>query len=94
MRRNYKTAQHATANATILGVLSANIPLQDEELDETFSALARLLYGHKQTGYAFDPALNGALRQFVARWQNSETGFWGQWLVDRQEESGRWTIWR
>jgi hypothetical protein len=55
-----------------------------EELDETFSTLARLLYGHKQTGYAFNPALNGALRQFVARWQNSETGFWGQWLVDRQ----------
>jgi hypothetical protein len=55
-----------------------------EELDETFSAVARLLYGHKQTGYAFDPALKGALQQFVARWQNSETGFWGQWLVDRQ----------
>jgi hypothetical protein len=55
-----------------------------EELDETFSALARLLYGHKQTGYTFDPALNDALRQFVARWQNPETGFWGQWLVDRR----------
>jgi hypothetical protein len=54
-----------------------------EELDETFSALARLLYGHKQTGYAFDPVLNDALRQFVARWQNPETSFWGQWLVDR-----------
>jgi hypothetical protein len=42
-----------------------------------------LLYGHRQTGYAFDPVLNDALRQFVARWQNPETGFWGQWLVDR-----------
>jgi hypothetical protein len=55
-----------------------------EELDETFSALARLLYGHKQTGYTFDPALGDALRQFVARWQNSDTGFWGQWVIDRQ----------
>jgi hypothetical protein len=54
-----------------------------EELGETFSALARLLYGHKQTGCAFDPQLSDALRQFVARWQNPETGFWGQWLVDR-----------
>ncbi len=55
-----------------------------EELDETFSALARLLYGTKQTGYEFDPGLRGALRQFVERWQNPETGFWGQWVVDRQ----------
>ena len=54
-----------------------------KELGETFSALARLLYGHKQTGCAFDPQLSDALRQFVARWQNPETGFWGQWLVDR-----------
>jgi hypothetical protein len=55
-----------------------------EELDETFSAIARMLYSHKQTGYAFDPELDHALRAFVARWQNPETGFWGQWLVDRQ----------
>jgi len=55
-----------------------------EETDETFSAMARLLYGHKQSGYAFDPGLDNALREFVARWQNPETGFWGQWLIDRQ----------
>jgi hypothetical protein len=55
-----------------------------EETDETFSAIARLLYGHKQTGYAFDPGLDDALRTFVARWQNPETGFWGQWLIDRR----------
>ena len=54
-----------------------------EELDETFSALARLLFGSKRTGYAFDPLLQEALRQFVVRWQNPATGFWGQWLVDR-----------
>jgi hypothetical protein len=55
-----------------------------EETDETFSALARLLYAHKRTGYVFDPGLDEALREFVARWQNPETGFWGQWLIDRQ----------
>jgi hypothetical protein len=55
-----------------------------EELDETFSALARLLFAHKQKlDYAFHPQLQDALRQFVMRWQNPATGCWGQWLVDR-----------
>ncbi len=54
-----------------------------EELDETFSALARLLFGHKHTGYPFDPGLEDALRAFVAKWQNPATGCFGQWLVDR-----------
>ncbi len=54
-----------------------------EELDETFSALARLLFGHKQTGYPFDPRLQNALRSFVVQWQNPETACFGQWLVDR-----------
>ncbi len=55
-----------------------------EELDETFSAMARLLFGHKRTGYAFHPQLKDALREFVERWQNPATGCWGQWMVDRQ----------
>ena len=55
-----------------------------EELDETFSALARLLFGTKRTGYTFDPGLKDAMRQFVARWQNPATGCWGQWMLDRQ----------
>jgi hypothetical protein len=55
-----------------------------EELDETFSALARLLFAHKQKlDYAFHPQLQDALRQFVLRWQNAATGCWGQWFVDR-----------
>lgn len=54
-----------------------------EETDETFSAIARLLYGHKQTGYAFDPRLPEALRTYVSRWQNPATGCWGQWVLDR-----------
>lgn len=54
-----------------------------EELDETFSAIARLLFKIKPTGYPFDPRLKDALRTFVERWQNPKTGCWGQWLVDR-----------
>ncbi len=54
-----------------------------EELDETASAMMRLLYGHKQTGYTFDPRLDDAMRRYVDKWQNRETGCWGQWAVDR-----------
>ncbi|MGH9640901.1 MAG: hypothetical protein ACRD3Q_00600 [Terriglobales bacterium] len=56
-----------------------------EELDETFSALARLLFGRKPAAcYAFHPQLGNALRRFVTRWQNPVTGCWGQWMVDRE----------
>ena len=56
-----------------------------EQLDETFSALARLLFATQPTGcYAFHPGLRDALRKFVEHWQNPATGCWGQWLVDRQ----------
>ena len=55
-----------------------------EELDETFSAMARLLFETPQTGcYSFHPQLKDALRVFVERWQNPETGCRGQWLLDR-----------
>jgi hypothetical protein len=55
-----------------------------EELDETFSALARLVFERKRTScYVFNPELDEALRSFVDRWQNAETGCWGQWLLDR-----------
>jgi hypothetical protein len=56
-----------------------------EELDETFSGVTRLLFQTQPTGcYAFDPQLKPTLLAFVDRWQNPETGCWGQWLVDRQ----------
>ena len=45
-----------------------------EELDETASAIMRLLYGHKQTGYTFDPRLKDAMRLFVDKWGIPETG--------------------
>jgi len=55
-----------------------------EELDETFSAVARLLFKTKPIPYEFDPRLRDALRVFVRRWQNPATGCWGQWMVDRE----------
>ena len=56
-----------------------------EETDETFSAIARLLFASTPTNcYSFDPALRSALLAFVQRWQNPESGCWGQWLVDRK----------
>jgi len=54
-----------------------------EELDETFSALARLLFKMQPVGYSFDPGLRDALKTFVIKWQNPATGCWGQWIVDR-----------
>ncbi len=55
-----------------------------EKLDETFSALARLLFeGKRPSCYLFHPELDEALRSFVDLWQNAETGCWGQWLLDR-----------
>lgn len=56
-----------------------------EQLDETFSATARLPFAPTQTTcYTFNPEFKGALRAFVYRWQNPVTGCWGQWMVDRQ----------
>jgi len=55
-----------------------------EELDETFSAVARLLFKIKNVPYNFDPRLGVAMRDYVAAWQNPATGYWGQWLIDRQ----------
>ena len=54
-----------------------------EELDETFSAIARLLKMKEKVSYTFHPQLDSALYDFVKQWQNPETGCWGQWLIDR-----------
>jgi hypothetical protein len=56
-----------------------------EELDETFSAVARLL-NKSQKVYAFHSGLDSALRDYVNNWQNPESGCWGQWMVDRHGE--------
>jgi hypothetical protein len=55
-----------------------------EELDETFSAIARLLHKSKLKRYPFHPGLDSALKEYVYHWQNPSTGCWGQWLVDRK----------
>jgi hypothetical protein len=55
-----------------------------EELDETFSAIARLLNKTKQKiAYTFYPQLDSALKDYVNLWQNPVTGCWGQWMIDR-----------
>jgi len=54
-----------------------------EELDETFSGITRLLKKKKKIAYPFHPQLDSTLIDFVKRWQNPETGCWGQWLIDR-----------
>ena len=54
-----------------------------EELDETFSAIARLLHKSKLKVYVFHPRLDSALKDYVKNWQNPSTGCWGQWMVDR-----------
>jgi len=56
-----------------------------EELDETFSAIARLLNKSNPVAYSFHPQLDSALKKYVIHWQNTETGCWGQWMIDRHE---------
>jgi hypothetical protein len=57
-----------------------------EELDETFSGITRLLKKKKKIAYPFHPQLDSTLIDFVKRWQNPETGCWGQWLIDRDRK--------
>jgi hypothetical protein len=54
-----------------------------EELDETFSAVTRLLRKSKKIDYVFHPKLDSTIYDFVKKWQNPSTGCWGQWLLDR-----------
>jgi hypothetical protein len=57
----------------------------EDKLNETFSALARILFATEPTTcYAFQPGLRTALREFVTSWQNPADGWWGQWLLDRR----------
>jgi len=73
----------AQLNSALYDDLPRSGRFNREELDETFSALARLLFKMQPVGYAFDPGLRDALKAFVIRWQNPATGCWGQWIVDR-----------
>lgn len=60
-----------------------------QELDETASALARLLMGDVRTNYPFHPELKRAFGKFIDDWQNPVTGCWGVWFVGRDG-----TVWR
>jgi hypothetical protein len=54
-----------------------------EQLDETLSALTRLIFATRPITYSFDPKLQQALINYINAWQNPTTGCWGQWMVDR-----------
>lgn len=60
-----------------------------QELDETVSALARLLLGDVPTTYPFHPQLKDAFVKFIDDSQNPATGCWGVWFVGRDG-----TVWR
>lgn len=87
-RINSPEALTAELNSALRDDFTKTATFNRERLDETFSALARLLR-KPSACYAFHPALAASLEEFVDRWQNPQTGCWGQWLLDRR---GR--IWR
>jgi len=83
-RINSPEKLNAELNAVLYDRFTETGVLNREQLDETFSAIARLLFKMKPIAYQFDPQLPEALRAFVAYWQNPVTGCWGQWMVDRE----------
>ncbi len=82
-RINSPEKLNAQLNSVLYDDFTRTHEFNREELDETTSAIMRLLYGHKLTGYTFDPRLGDAMRGYIDKWQNPETGCWGQWVVDR-----------
>jgi hypothetical protein len=83
-RINSPRALHAQLEADLFNDFTKTGIFNREELDETVSAINRMLFRNANTGcYAFHPELKDSQLQFIARWQNPSTGFWGQWMVDR-----------
>jgi hypothetical protein len=75
----------AVLNSDLMDNFTKTGVFNEDKLNETFSALARILIKNKPTTcYALHPGLRTALKDFVARWQNPADGWFGQWLVDRQ----------
>ena len=60
-----------------------------QELDETASAIARLMFGDVSQAYAWAPGTKGAFLRFLDDWQNPATGCWGVWFVGRDG-----TVWK
>ena len=82
-RINSPEKLNAQLNSALYDDFTHTGEFKREELDETASAIMRLLDGHERSGYTFDPWLSDAMREYINRWQNPETGCWGQWIVDR-----------
>lgn len=84
-RINYPEKLNAQLDSDLHDDFTKTGVFDREETDETFSAIARILFATNPTNcYKFDPHLQDALVAFVRNWQNPGTGCWGQWLVDRE----------
>jgi hypothetical protein len=83
-RINSPVRLHAVLDSDLFDHFTQTGIFNREELDETFSAMARLLHKKNKIIYPFDPGLDSTLRSFVQGWQNPESGCWGQWMVDRE----------
>jgi hypothetical protein len=75
----------AVLDSDLMDNFTVTQEFDEEKLNETSSALARILFTPELTDcYAFHPGLNLAFSDFINHWQNPVDGWWGQWLVDRQ----------
>lgn len=60
-----------------------------QELDETASAIARLMFGDVSQAYVWPPDVKQAFLDFLDDWQNPVTGCWGVWFIGRDG-----TVWK
>ena len=52
-------------------------------VDDSMSALGRLILNGRPLNYSWDPRLKEAYRNYLDGWQNPTTGLWGLWFVAR-----------
>jgi hypothetical protein len=89
-RMNSPKKLTAVLNSDLMDHFTRTLEFDEEKLNETSSAMARLLFASRPIGcYTFHPGLNIAFRNFLARWQNPSDGWFGQWLVD-----GEGKVWK
>jgi hypothetical protein len=50
-----------------------------KELNEASATIVRMIVRGRPRGYSFDPGLKPVLFEFLKRWQDPETGFFGAW---------------
>jgi hypothetical protein len=58
-----------------------------KELNFATASLVRLVLRRRPMGYPWDPRLGTVIRQFVTRWQDATTGFFG---ADYEYDGRRW----